>query len=239
MNEIAEYAHAWRHSFHACLDLTRTLSDNDWEEPTGCPVWTVWDVYCHLVESEGESLGDAVLAQPPATPVALTTRMRTLYERRSAQLTGWAEQSGGVAAGIVRDARMRVVDCWIHEQDIRIAVNRPGNLDSPGARLVHMLFQASLPYSLARRAGLDVGARVRFRVDGPLPIRTDVVMGADGRGRPVAIDSDQDPAATIATDWPTFVQLCSGRVLHRRSRLELSGDPELSRRVVAALAFTP
>jgi hypothetical protein len=47
---------------------------------------------------------------------------------------------------------VRVFDLWVHEQDIREAVGRPGNLASPGSAIVRELFL------LAERvlAGLNV-----------------------------------------------------------------------------------
>ena len=54
----------------------------------------------------------------------------------------------------------RVLDLWVHEQDIREAIGRPGNLDGPAAaHTVRMLFDA-LPRLVARRAGVPAGHAV-------------------------------------------------------------------------------
>ena len=53
--------------------------------------------------------------------------------------------------------RTRILDIWTHEQDIRQALGRPGNLDSGGAAVFMDLLFASLPRLVARNAGIEPG----------------------------------------------------------------------------------
>ena len=62
--------------------------------------------------------------------------------------------------------RNRPLDVWMHEQDVRRAVGRPGGLDSPAARHVVDYLAESLGYVLARRAAAPAGTTLVLRVDG-------------------------------------------------------------------------
>ncbi|MFD0505390.1 maleylpyruvate isomerase family mycothiol-dependent enzyme [Streptomyces chiangmaiensis] len=49
--------------------------------------------------------------------------------------------------------RYRAFDVWVHEQDLRAALGRPGNLDSPGAYIARDELLAALPKVVAEHAG--------------------------------------------------------------------------------------
>jgi uncharacterized protein (TIGR03083 family) len=248
MEDLSE---TWRQSFHACLELAQTLHADDWDQPTGCPRWTVRDIYVHLAEGEAAALGDPQPLPRPATPAALVSRLLELAQRHAARHGQFARQGRSArseagtqpaafdAEAVRRLLTLRALDCWVHEQDIRIAVGRPGNLDSPGGRLVHRMFRESLPYSVGMRAGLPNGTLVRFIVDGPLEFDTDILV-EDRRGRQLAaVDRNATPTTLVATDWLTFVQLCAGRTLPADAPVRLGGDVRLAHQVTAALAVTP
>ena len=250
MSGIADLADAWRQTFHASLVLAGELSPAELARQTGCPLWTVEDVYVHLVDAETGVLADPVAGPPPAgvgglDPARpLVDRMREVYVLRSDQMAGLTVPVEGAEPTEAQQAserrlRMRVLDCWVHEQDIRVAVGRPGNLESPAGRMVHVMFRESLPHTIAGRSGAPEGTRIRFEVRGPLPFTSDILVGAGGRGRQVDADPAVDPDASVGTDGITFVQLCSGRTLSGSAHLRLGGDVELARRVTTAVAVTP
>lgn len=74
--------------------------------------------------------------------------------------------------------RNRAFDAWTHEQDVRRAVGRPGNLDDPGARLAQLVLTGVQPYLVAKRAGAGPGQSVRLVVDGAVGRRTSVSAAA-------------------------------------------------------------
>ena len=76
---------------------------------------------------------------------------------------------------------IRVMDMWMHEQDIREAVGRPGHEDgqAPQAALDEMT--AVLGYVVGKRAGAPPGSRVRFELTGSMARRVDVEVGDRAR----------------------------------------------------------
>jgi uncharacterized protein (TIGR03083 family) len=144
--------------------------------------------------------------------------------------------------GTYRDLlAMRAFDAWVHEQDIREALGRPGHLEGAAAR--HALtscFQA-MPYVVARKAGAPEGSTVRFLVDGPTSGTLDVeVVG--GRGL-VATAGLSCPTATVAADFVTYTRVACGRAdpasALAAGRIRLQGDLALGRAVAEALSFMP
>jgi uncharacterized protein (TIGR03083 family) len=251
MNGLSDLVDAWRQTFHASLTLAGELSPTDLAERTGCPLWTVGDIYTHLIDAETGVLADPVAGPPPVRATRpdpdrpLVDRMRDVYALRSEQMSGLTVPAEGAEPTGARQAserrlRMRVLDCWVHEQDIRVAVGRPGNLESPAGRMVHVMFRESLPHTIAGRSGAPEGSRIRFEVvAGPLPFASDILVSAGGLGRQIEADPAATPDASVRTDGITFVQLCGGRTLSGSAELRLGGDVDLARRVTTAIAVTP
>lgn len=78
--------------------------------------------------------------------------------------------------------RARAFDIWVHEQDLRTALNRPGNLDSPGAVVTRDALLAALPKVVAKKAGAPPNSAVVIDVSGPVEFLRTVRVNADGRG---------------------------------------------------------
>lgn len=131
--------------------------------------------------------------------------------------------------------RNRPLDVWMHEQDVRRALDLPGNLDSAPARHATDYLLESLPFMVAKRAGAPVGSVVRLEVDGHEPVTA--VVGEDGRGR-TGTTADE-AAATLAMDRETFVLLAGGRRDAAPGSVRVSGDTALGDRVLASMAVTP
>lgn len=132
--------------------------------------------------------------------------------------------------------RNRPLDVWMHEQDVRRALDMPGNLDSaPALHSVDYLLE-SLPFIVGKRAQAPAGSVVRLEVAGHEPVAA--VVGEDGRGR-VATADDGEPAVTLGMDRETFVVLAGGRRSVDPGVVRVSGDTELGERVVAAMGVTP
>jgi uncharacterized protein (TIGR03083 family) len=131
----------------------------------------------------------------------------------------------------------RCLDVWMHEQDVRRAVGRPGNLDTPGARHTMGVFAAALPYVVGKRVSPSAGTTVVWEVKGPVPGRFAVTMGEDGRARAVPPPDEQD--ALLAMDTETFVVLAGGRRAPGDVEVAVTGDERLAARVLDAMAVTP
>ncbi|MET9426130.1 MULTISPECIES: maleylpyruvate isomerase family mycothiol-dependent enzyme [unclassified Streptomyces] len=136
--------------------------------------------------------------------------------------------------------RMRAFDVWVHEQDLRTALGKPGNLDSPGAYVARDNFLYVLPRVVAKDAGAPPNTAVVFDIHGPVEFLRTVRVDAEGRG---TIDGAPSlgPAVTIATDWETYVRLACGRVRPSAvaDRVKIEGDQELADAILAHFAVTP
>jgi uncharacterized protein (TIGR03083 family) len=144
-----------------------------------------------------------------------------------------------IGPGSVRDLlAIRSFDAWVHEQDMREALARPGDLDTPAAK--HALDRCflALPYVVGKRAAAPEGSTVVFDVGGP----TTGTLAIDVTGgRAVAIGSrPDDPTTRISGDFVTITRLCCGRVdpagVLDRGEVVVSGDADLGRRIVERLS---
>jgi uncharacterized protein (TIGR03083 family) len=135
----------------------------------------------------------------------------------------------------------RPLDIWMHEQDIRRAVARPGGLDTVGAAHAAGVFARSLPMVVGKRAGAAPGQTVVIEVvDRPrddVPARLAVTVGDDGRARPV--DPSADPTTVLRLPFEDWMCRAGGRRAADAVTAEITGDQDLGRRVLEGLAVTP
>lgn len=132
----------------------------------------------------------------------------------------------------------RAFDCWVHEQDIRRAVHRPGNLDAPAAECARSVLTNALPYVVGKPAGTAPGQSVTVDVSGPPTFTRRIHVGDDGRARTAKADGEES-TATLRMDWETFVRLGCGRCGPESVPVDVTGDADLASRVLANLAITP
>ena len=141
-------------------------------------------------------------------------------------------------APLSRVLRMRTLDTWVHEQDIRDALGRPGHLDTPGAQATAAQLLPGLGKVWAKLAGAQSGQVLDLRVTGPgIEGGAIVAVGEDGRARMVGDDLlDQAGAATVTLtmSWPAYLALSCGRgdAQPWREQVSVSGDPELAARTL-------
>ncbi|GGD08697.1 maleylpyruvate isomerase family mycothiol-dependent enzyme [Nocardioides daphniae] len=130
----------------------------------------------------------------------------------------------------------RPLDLWMHEQDVRRAVDLPGHLDTPGARHTVDYLSDSLGLVLAKRAKAAPGTTLRLDVEGRAP-RAWVVNDA-GRGE--ELTEVPDAADVRLTFEPeAFILVAGGRRGPERLQIGVEGDVELAQRVLEAMAVTP
>jgi uncharacterized protein (TIGR03083 family) len=132
----------------------------------------------------------------------------------------------------------RVVDVWMHEQDIRRAVGRPGGLNSPAAAHTIATFTRGLPYVVGKRVAPPAGTTVVLDVTGVHPVHLAVEVEGSGRAVPVSPDPES-PTVVLRTDVETFVLLAGGRRPVADLPVGVEGDEELGRQVLEAMAVTP
>lgn len=262
---VANLRTVWR----SIVELGDVLAEADWERPTACPGWDVKDQLSHLVGPEALFLGRpqpaAVEVPPPwvrndlgtANEAAVAYRrswsgpdvlaeLREVVDARLEQLEAMdeddlAEESWTpTGPGTVRDLlEVRAFDAWVHEQDIREAVGRPGHLEGPvPENALHRCFLA-MPYVVGKKAAAPDGTTVRFEVTGP----TAGVLGVAVEGkRARAVDPPPDPpAVTVTAEFLPFTRLGCGRADPARAladgQVSTSGDTALGETIVRKLAF--
>ena len=188
-----------------------------------------------FVDSRRASAGADALAEFREVVAARLEQLRN-YGPDDFAADSWTP----VGPGTVRDLLpFRVFDSWVHEQDMRRAVGRPGDLDGAVAENALDRIVASMPFVVGKRVGPPDGTTVHLGISGPLA-RTFTIVVDGGRAR-FAEELAGTPTATVATDCETFVRLTCGRVdpadALGSGRVHLGGDTDLARRVVEELNF--
>jgi uncharacterized protein (TIGR03083 family) len=263
MSTLETYVAAWRDTAERVLALAEQLSGSDLRTPTDCPGWTVHDVLAHLaaIESElaaagppsgGHSTGEMVASLTEAGVAQragrshdeLLQELRTVVATRAEQLRDLpADPQAPASTGSTglrwswdRLLRNRVVDLWVHEQDIRRAVGRPGAMDTPGAHVTTHTFAAALPYVVGKKAAASPGTTVLVDITGPVATSVGVRVDESGRASPAAVDSAD---VLLVMDTETFTVLAAGRHPPADVDVQVVGDQELGSRVLRELAVTP
>jgi uncharacterized protein (TIGR03083 family) len=132
--------------------------------------------------------------------------------------------------------RNRPLDVWMHEQDVRRAIGRPGGMDTAAARHVVDYLSEGLGYVLAKRAGAPAGTTLVIAVQGHDARAFEV----DESGRGVAVrDVPDAPTVALAMDRESFIVLAGGRREPEPGRVRVEGDADLAERVLERLALTP
>jgi uncharacterized protein (TIGR03083 family) len=139
-----------------------------------------------------------------------------------------------------RFMRIRIFDCWMHEHDIREAVDSPASdreLATTTARLSLDEMAGSMGFVVGKRAGAPDGSRVAIELTGPL--RRTIKVQVDGRAKVVEDFGGADPTTTITIDGLLFTRLAGGRtpMAEHESDIEFSGDDTVGRRVVENLNY--
>ena len=127
-----------------------------------------------------------------------------------------------------RFMRIRTFDCWLHEQDIRDALDRPGGEAGPAAALALEEMTTAMGYVVGKRAGAPAGSRVRFELTGASARRIDVEVGERAQ---VVDDLTGDPTVTLTMPAGVFARLGGGRVdpATVRDDVSIDGDVETGR----------
>jgi uncharacterized protein (TIGR03083 family) len=201
-----------------------------------------------FVDSRRGWSGAAVLAEFVETTAA-----------RVAQLRGFGPECFGadswtpVGPGTVRDfLPFRVFDTWVHEQDIRRAVGRPGHWDGPVADVALSRIIGALGFVVGKRVAAPDGTVVAIDTTGPGARSLDVVVAggratvrAGARERHDGGPADARPTPTVALAMSTecFVRLACGRLEPADAWAEGSivaeGHRTLGATVVEQLNFVP
>jgi uncharacterized protein (TIGR03083 family) len=178
---------------------------------------------------------------------AVLERFRSVTKDRRAALSLMSDEEwNAVSATPVgpesygRFMRVRVFDCWMHEQDMREALARPSSddeLDGIASQLSLDEIAATMGYVVGKLAKAPAGSRILFELTGPLA--RCIRVGVDARAQLVDDFAGQQPTATIRLDGLQFTRLSGGRPMSaaRVQDVELGGDEDVAARIVERLNF--
>lgn len=264
---LSALAEVWGSTVAAC----EGIPGDAWDRPTDCPGWTVRDQISHLVGIERALLGEAPPAAAGARPPHVRNdfaaanelwvaarrdvpgpevldELRAVTGRRLAALAEMSderfEEVGWSPVGQVpyrTFMEVRVFDCWVHEQDVRRALGRPGGLGGAGEAVTLDRMAAAMGYVVGRKVAPPDGTAVVWHLDGSGAREVAVVVDG-GRGRvPAAVPAEPTVALSLSTT--TFWRLACGRTSAEEvlggGEVTTTGDLPLGRRVLEAMAVTP
>lgn len=255
----------WR----SLYDLCSSFTEDQWAAATELPGWTVKDVMAHITGTEAMLLGRRPPAHSmePAdhvkNPIAERNEIEVDYRRGKSgpevldefhEVTSerlrvlrtvadedlakeaWTPTGRGTVADLLR---FRLVDCWIHEQDIRRVVRNPGHLSGAVADACFESLISAMPYVVGKKVAPPDGTTVIFDVKGPSQGESAVIV--EGRRARSLEHIPREADVRLAMDLQSFVCLSCGRWSSRetlRSGLvQLDGDVELGARVVGEMNF--
>lgn len=227
--------------FDSVSQLGDALSEAQWKTPTDLPGWTVQDNLSHLIAIERVLEGDAATTHRATDLSGVKNPIGEMNEHEvdarrgrpgSQVLAEWHEIVGRRRAtltsagddyfaqpsmtptgpGTLADfLSIRVLDCWLHEQDMRRAVGLTGHLGGPAAEHTIDRLIRTLPIVVGKRAATPEGATVVVRITGEVE-RTVVVNVSGGRAAVVPEAPDGSPvAAALTLTTEAFVVLATGR----------------------------
>ena len=266
---VAALAAEWE----ATADLCAGLDGAEWAAATDCPGWSVQDNVSHITGTERMLLGhpapvvdvgDAphvrndigrmnelwIAERRPWEPAAVLEEFREVTAERLAALRAMAQADfdaeSWTPAGTDtygRFMRIRTLDCWMHEQDIRGATGRAGHLGGSVVDVVLDEFAFAVAFAVAKLGRAPEGARVLIDLTGPAA-RTWRVQVAERRGRLVdAFDGGAEPTITLTADAHTYTRLAGGRIggaeAISRGLVTLGGETAAAERIVGSLGYMP
>lgn len=275
--DLAGLVSAYQATTQAIVDLGRSCTEADFDKATACPGWTVKDQISHVVGLEswlhtgevprvdvpayghirndtGQFLEKSVELRRRMVGQKIVDELETVAARRIAEFSAPGITLETVVRGAWGQApvgetlQRRILDIWTHEQDLRQALRRPGNLDSGGAAVFMDQLFAALPRLVAREAGIEPGNVVIIDSTGPVMGRAGVWVepGDEGKARGIPLFSgiahDGDPEdvfTTITLSTDCLTRRAAGRGDLDDIHFSVVGDEAVAHRVLEHLVFVP
>ena len=208
------------------------------------PSAPVADLGAHVRNDIGKANEAWVLALRDRSHADLLADFRSVTAKRLASLRAMSAEEFNAPswtpagqATYARFMRIRIFDCWMHEQDIRAAVGLPGNEDGPVAAEALAEVVLALGYIIGKKGGAPDGCSVLIRLTGP--VERDLPVVVDGRAR-VVPRIEGEPTASLMLPSSLFLRLAGGREDAGKAlgRISLGGDEVLGRQLATNLAYT-
>jgi uncharacterized protein (TIGR03083 family) len=244
-------------------ELCAPLTEQQWKTETDCPGWSVQDNISHLVGIENMLLGKPPTAHKSPkydyiknpigehneheidvrrslTGSQVFAEWKATATERALQLqTANAEYfakpmmmpTGPGTLGDFLD--IRILDLWIHDQDIRRALNISGNHGGPCAEHTIDRLIRTLPIVVGKRAATPEGESVSITISGAVQ-RTIYISVSEGRANIVAA-APANLMCAITMESTVFTALATGRKQSTELNWTSTGDTALAQRIVTQL----
>ncbi len=247
--------------WHSLSELGAKLTENEWKSATDLPGWSVQDNLSHLTGIERMMQGlpatehrapavdyirnpigemnedevDARRALKGAEVLAewddlIKMRVQTLRTADDAYFAQPAMTPTG--PGTLSDfLNVRILDCWLHEQDMRRATGHADNLSGAAAEHTLDRLVRTIPIVVGKRAATPEGKAVAINITGGVE-RHLICEVQNGRAAIVS-EPSAPPVATIGLTTEDFVVLAAGRRTSDQVKATATGDQELAQRVLS------
>ena len=256
-----------RETWSQTASLVSSIDARGLDRETPCPGWSVRDVVSHLIGFElmlaGEPMPEALSEQPPhvkndigkineafvqsrrhRSQDEIVTEFRSVCAASLQRLEAMSDEAWEAPSwspeGEVpyhRFMETRILDSWIHLQDLRDALAQPQDDHGIGEEIVVNRFESYLPFVVGKRAQAPEGTRVRLNLIGRLGRNIDVEV-VDGRAR--AASEPGEPTVEITTPVALFWRRAAGRIsaqaFLQAEETDVRGDKELAARIADGLA---
>ncbi len=199
----------------------------------------------HVRNELGEFNELWVNAMRDLTPQQLLDRFSEVTDRRRAALAelsqedfdapSWTPLGPGTYADFMR---LRVFDCWMHEQDIRFTVGKPGHDRGVCAELVVDVIVDRLGALVGKAVGAPQGSSITLTLTGPVRRQAHVLV----EGTANLVPELPGPAtASLRLSSTLCTRLVGGRVEpdDHLADIRIDGDTELGTHLVRNLTSTP
>lgn len=262
---IAALEETWK----ATAQMGETLHPDAWDLATDCPGWSVRDHLSHLIGTELSLLGTAAPPPPEPMPAYVRNPMGqnneawiearrgvpgievleefvSVTSRRIEELSSfpperWTEPGWSPIgeAPYAEFMLIRIMDSWVHGQDMRWAVDRPGDRGGLGETVALVRLASGMGYVVGRQVAPPDGTTVVFDIEGPLP--RVVVIGMEGTRAKVLDAQPDEPTVRLTMPAEHFVRLACGRESGDQAvaagGVAIEGDDDLGHRVVDSMNF--
>jgi uncharacterized protein (TIGR03083 family) len=259
---------ALRQTWESLAEVSHELSTNEWALPTDCPGWDVKDQLSHLIGIERAIEGEAApswtdpLGAHVKNDFAATNEPWIAVRRATSGPDVWAEfvditrrrlaeesqnsEDDWAAVGFTPVGQrpravfmeVRVFDSWVHEQDVRRALDRPGGSGNVASAMALTRVQDAMPFVVGKKAACADGTAVRFEVEGPADDARDFTIAVEGgRARPV---ENAAPTTTLSLTSLDFMRLGCGRTTVAQlpdGAVAMTGDEAVGRQVLDSMNF--
>ncbi len=256
---IARAVEALDDSLQSTIELCEQLDARQWRLGTACPGWTVHDQVSHLAGIESSLVGRPRPAhQLPPLPHVVTEidreieidvdlrrgrastdvldELREVAAQHVAQLRAQPPDPntrlpflGGQQLRAVTALTIRVLDVWIHGEDIRRAVGYEADDRSPAAEIATTQLLRGFA-RVVQTAGAAEGSVVQLEITEPVVCTEVIAIDAEPTGA---------PTVTLRMDVSTFTALSAGRIAPANADVEILGNQPLAQAILAHMAITP